>query len=64
MTVRVVPISLFSDDTSSNRSKKWNCFDSWVMNIAAFDLEESNKYENHFLCTSNHKVTAMEMVKP
>ncbi|KAI7865214.1 uncharacterized protein EV154DRAFT_584455 [Mucor mucedo] len=35
------------------------------MNIAAFDLEESNKYENHFfLCTSNHKVTAMEMVKP
>ncbi|KAI7880889.1 uncharacterized protein EV154DRAFT_606206 [Mucor mucedo] len=65
MTVRVVPISLFSDDTSGNRSKKWNCFDSWVMDIAAFDLEDSNKYENHFfLCTSNHKVTAMEMVKP
>ncbi|KAI7873144.1 uncharacterized protein EV154DRAFT_528775 [Mucor mucedo] len=65
MSVRVLPITLFFDDTSGNRSKKWNCFDSWIMNIAAFPLDESNKYENNFfLCTNNQEVTAMEMVKP
>ncbi|KAI7887824.1 uncharacterized protein EV154DRAFT_519821 [Mucor mucedo] len=65
MSVLIVPISLFSDDSSGNRSKKWNCFDSWIMSVAAFPLFESNIYENHFfLCTNNHKVTAMEMIKP
>ncbi|KAI7881212.1 uncharacterized protein EV154DRAFT_523548 [Mucor mucedo] len=65
MSVRIVPISLFSDDTSGNRSKKCNCFDSCIMSVAAFPLFESNKYENHFfLSTNNHKVTAMEMIKP
>ncbi|KAI7871419.1 uncharacterized protein EV154DRAFT_529593, partial [Mucor mucedo] len=65
VAVRVLPITLFSDDTSGNRSKKWNCFESWIMNIAAFPLDESNKYENHFFfCTNNYEVTAMEMVKP
>jgi hypothetical protein len=35
------------------------------MNVDALPLIESNKYENHFfLCTSNHKIKAMEMVKP
>lgn len=65
MKVRIVPISLFSDDTTGNTSKKWNCYDSWTMNVAAFPLVESNKYENHFvLCTSNHKITAMDMAAP
>ncbi|KAG2202531.1 hypothetical protein INT47_012525 [Mucor saturninus] len=65
MKVRIVPISLFSDDTSGNRSKKWNCFDTWTMNISALPLKISNEYENHFfICTSNHKITAMEMIEP
>ncbi|KAI7865316.1 uncharacterized protein EV154DRAFT_407422, partial [Mucor mucedo] len=60
-----VPISLFSDDTSGNRSKKWNCFDTWTMTISALPLKISNEYENHFfICTSNHIITAMEMIEP
>ena len=27
--VLCLPLLLFSDDSSGNRSKKWNCFDVW-----------------------------------
>ena len=30
----MVPLILFSDDTSGNRSKKWHKFESWFLSLA------------------------------
>ncbi|KAI7862027.1 hypothetical protein BDF14DRAFT_1746438 [Spinellus fusiger] len=50
MPVKIVPLNLFSDNTSGNTTKKWNKF------------EKQNKVKNLlFLCTSN-KLSAMEML--
>ena len=51
----MAPIVLYSDDTSGNRSKKWNKFDCWCMSVAGLPLCEARKIENiHFLSCSNH----------
>ncbi|KAI9243045.1 hypothetical protein EDC94DRAFT_591189, partial [Helicostylum pulchrum] len=60
MTVRVVPISLFSDDTSGNTTKKWNCYDSWIMTPAALPLKDRNMYENQFFLCTHHNLNAMD----
>lgn len=52
--VLVVPVILFSDETSGNRSKKWNHHESWYMKLAGLPPKEQNKLHNiHFLATSN-----------
>lgn len=60
--VRIVPINLFTDDTSGNSSKKWNKFDSCSLVPAALSLEGKNKRENfHLICVHN-RLTALEML--
>ncbi|CAO3656235.1 unnamed protein product [Mucor hiemalis] len=62
--VKVVPLTLFSGDTSGNRSKKRNCFYSWSMTPAALPLSMRNqKISQHFICASN-EMKASEMLKP
>ena len=52
--VRVCPIVLYSDDTSGNRSKKWNCFNVWCVQLAALPRSENAKLKNlFFICCSN-----------
>ncbi len=64
LPVVMAPITLYSDDTSGNSSKKWNKFDLWCMILAGLPWQENAKLENiHFICTSNH-VTAFEMAGP
>ncbi|KAI8136692.1 hypothetical protein BJV82DRAFT_547949, partial [Fennellomyces sp. T-0311] len=60
--VRVIPLNLFSDDTSGNTSKKWNKFDSWSMVPAALPLAERNKRENTFLLCVHNRLSAIDML--
>ncbi|KZT33465.1 hypothetical protein SISSUDRAFT_955499, partial [Sistotremastrum suecicum HHB10207 ss-3] len=47
-------IWLYCDDTSGNRSKKWNEHNSFLFTAAGLPRSESQKqYNTHFLCTSN-----------
>ncbi|KZT39377.1 hypothetical protein SISSUDRAFT_1061200 [Sistotremastrum suecicum HHB10207 ss-3] len=47
-------IWLYCDDTSGNRSKKWNEHNSFLFTAAGLPRAESQKqYNTHFLCTSN-----------
>ncbi len=60
----MLPIILFTDDTSGNRSKQWNKFDSWSMKIAGLSNKDNSKLHNiHFLCCSN-KCSVMDMSRP
>lgn len=59
----MLPLVLFSDDTSGNKSKKWHLFDSWSMVLAGLPRHENSKISNiHFLCCSD-SVSAMEMTE-
>ena len=50
----MLPLILFSDDTSGNRSKRWNKFDSWCLKLAGLPNKENQKLHNiHHLCSSN-----------
>lgn len=65
MKVVNVPITLFSDDTSGNKSKQYNKYDSFLMVPAALSFEERNSRENyHFICTSNRALSAVDMLPP
>ena len=60
----MAPIVLYSDDTSGNRSKKWNKFGCWCMSVAGRLLCEARKIENiHLLSCSNH-VSVLDMAVP
>ena len=61
LPVIMAPIVLYSDDTSGNRSKKWNKFDCWCMSMAGLPISEARKIKNIlFICCSN-KLTALQM---
>lgn len=48
------PMWLYCDDTSGNRSKKWNEHNSFLMVSANLPREMAHKEANvHFICTSN-----------
>ncbi|KAL0081728.1 C2H2-type zinc finger transcription factor [Phycomyces blakesleeanus] len=50
--VRVVSIIFFTDDTSSNRSKQYNPFESWLMRCTALPFKDQNLIANiQFLFT-------------
>ncbi|KAL0086829.1 hypothetical protein F4703DRAFT_1848926 [Phycomyces blakesleeanus] len=54
--VRVVSIILFTDDTSSNRSKQYNPFESWLMRCTALPFKDRNLIANiQFLSTISKK---------
>ncbi|KAL5506819.1 hypothetical protein EMCRGX_G008563 [Ephydatia muelleri] len=62
--VIMVPLILFTDDTSGNRSKKWNKFESWYLLLAGLGRHANAKPSNiHFLTTSN-KVSPLDQSVP
>ena len=62
--VVVMPVVLFCDDTSGNRSKKWHAFNSWYLVFAGLSHQENAKLPNLvFLCTSD-KVSPLDMSTP
>eukprot|EP00731_Ephydatia_muelleri_P009853 Em0005g439a len=64
LPVFMAPLIIFSDDTSGNRSKVWNKFDSWCFLLAGLRQKDNAQFCNiHFICTSN-QVPVMEMAHP
>ena len=60
----IIPLVLFSDDVSGNRSKKWNKFDLWAMLLAGLPRCSNSLLENiHFICASN-EVDCLVLSKP
>ncbi|KAG2369048.1 hypothetical protein BDR07DRAFT_1447877 [Suillus spraguei] len=48
------PVLLYCDDTSGNRSKKWNEHNTFLMNAAGLPREHMQReYNLSFICTSN-----------
>ena len=63
-TIVMLPLIIYTDDTSGNKSKQWNKFDVWCMKLAGLPKTENSKLHNiHFLCCSN-KMSAMDMCNP
>ncbi|POW16756.1 hypothetical protein PSHT_06667 [Puccinia striiformis] len=62
--IRHVPISLYCDDTSGNRFKRWNKHMSFYFTLAGLPPRWTNQnYNCHYLTTSNH-AGAMELAGP
>lgn len=60
----MLPLILYTDDTSGNKSKQWNKFDLWCVKVAGLPTEENSKLHNiHFICCSN-KCEALDMSQP
>ena len=64
LPVVMVPLMLFSDDTSGNKSKKWNKFDVWYLLLAGLPWKENTKIENIHVLTCSNRVSAIEMAHP
>ncbi|KAL5484396.1 hypothetical protein EMCRGX_G020888 [Ephydatia muelleri] len=51
LPVFMVPLIIFSNDTSGNRSKVWNKFDSWCFLLAGLRQKDNAQFCNiHFIC--------------
>eukprot|EP00731_Ephydatia_muelleri_P012741 Em0007g51a len=62
--VVMVPITLFTDDTSGNKSKQWNKFHSWNFRLEGLSKKENGNLQNiQFICASN-KVPVLDMAVP
>ena len=59
--VIMVPLILYTDDTSGNKSKQWNKFDLWCLKLAGLSTKENSKL--HFITCSN-KCGIIDMSKP
>ncbi len=58
-----LPLVIFSDETSGNRSKKWNQLETYSMFLAALLRKEISKFSNiHFISASN-LVDSVELEK-
>lgn len=47
--VIMLPLVLFSDDISGNKSKKWHKFDSWSVMLAGLSRHENSKISNRYI---------------
>lgn len=60
----MLPLILFSDDTSGNVSKKWHKFNSFFLLIAGLLCHVNAQLEHiHFVSTSD-KVSPLELSRP
>ena len=59
--VVMVPLVLFSDDTSGNKSEKWHKFDSWSFVLGGLPRHENSKISNLHFCCCSDIVSAMDM---
>ena len=55
---------MYSDDTSGNRSKKWNKFDIWCISLACLPRSTAQKSSNIFLVSCSNRASALQMTGP
>lgn len=60
----MLPLVLFSDDTSGNKSKKWHKFDSWSVMFAGLPRHENAKIRSIHFCCCSDVVSAVDMTPP
>lgn len=62
--VVLLPLILYTDDLSGNKSKQWKKFDCWCLKLAGLSKKENSKLHNiHFICCSN-KTSVVELSEP
>ena len=62
--IRHMPITLYADDTSGNKSKRWNKHVSYCFTLSGLRPALTNmEYNVHFVCTSN-KAGPLELAEP
>lgn len=59
--VVMLPLVLFTDDTSGNRSKKWHKFDSWSIMFSGLSHCENAKLSNIHFCCCSDTASAVDM---
>ncbi len=64
LCVVLAPLLLYTDDTSGNRSKKWNKFDQWCFMLAGLPLHENTQLHNIHFITCSNQVSPLDMAKP
>lgn len=64
LPVVTIPLILYCDDTSGNRSKKWNGFNLWCFLLAGLGKASNAKLKNIHFITCSNAVTPMEMAQP
>ena len=60
----VAPLVLFCDDTSGNRGKKWNKFDSWSFVLGGLPQKDSRKPANVHVISCSNSVSPLDMARP
>ena len=62
LPVTTVPLILYTDDTSGNRSRKWNKFDNWALLLAGEDVcMHSQCYNNESTTGADASVEVLKL---
>lgn len=62
--VYTVPIVLYCDDMSGNKSKKWHEFNNWCLMLAGLPHHLNSQLHNIHLITFSDSVSSLEMAEP
>ena len=62
--VVMVPLLVYTDDTSGNRSKKWNKFDQWCFLLAGLPRSMNAQMHNIHFVTCSNQASATDMMGP
>ena len=62
--VVMLPLILFSDDTSGNKSKKWHKFECWYLLLAGLPRHENAKTQNIHFVSCSDKMDVLDMAEP
>ena len=60
----MVPLILFSDDTSGNKSRKWHKFESWYLALAGLPRHLNARLDNIHFVTCSDSVSALDLSIP
>ena len=57
----MLPLVIFSDETSGNTTKKWNRIETYSMVMAGLPQREARKFENIHLLTASNIVNSSDL---
>ena len=59
--VVIAPLSMYTDDLSANKSKKWNKFDMWSVSLARLTKYEPRMFTNIQFVPCLNRLSALKM---